>query len=345
MFIVSSNFFIILETSMCPSLSRPDCPPARRGFTLIELLVVIAIIAILIALLVPAVQKVREAAARTECTNNLKQIGLALQMSHDTFKQFPTGGWGWGWVGAPTLGSGPGQPGGWLYNSLPYIEQGNLINSTVGLASGGPFENAMLKVMATPVPVFNCPSRRNGGPYANPLGLTYNSSNDGVSTVPINSAGTPLARTDYAGNCGNSVDNDQIDYGPATVAAGQAPSYWTSGSSYNGVLYRCSQVKMVMILRGTSNTFLVGEKQMCSQNYLTGTDGGDNECIYVGMDNDINRTTYNPPLPDTAAAVDGLHFGSSHPGGLNMLYCDGHVDFISYSVDTNTWFLSGQIQD
>jgi prepilin-type N-terminal cleavage/methylation domain-containing protein len=138
----------------------------RSGFTLIELLVVIAIIAILIALLVPAVQKVREAAARTQCTNNLKQMGLGMHMCHDANKVFPSGGWGWSWIGVPSRGTDISQPGGWLYNILPYVEQGNLRNSPTGLATGGPFENAMLNIMATPLALFNCPSRRNGGPYA-----------------------------------------------------------------------------------------------------------------------------------------------------------------------------------
>ena len=139
----------------------------RPAFTLIELLVVIAIIAILIGLLLPAVQKVREAAARAQCSNNLKQLGLGLHHCHDAVGHFPSAGWGWMWVGDPDRGYGPRQPGGWTFSVLPFIEQDNFHRLGSGQAIPSPRHDTNFGKAQVPIRTFYCPTRRAPRAYPN----------------------------------------------------------------------------------------------------------------------------------------------------------------------------------
>jgi prepilin-type N-terminal cleavage/methylation domain-containing protein len=292
------------------------------GFTLVELLVVIAIIGILIALLLPAIQKAREAARRIECQNHLKQISLGCLTHESSMRFLPTGGWGWGWVGDPDQGFGKRQPGGWVFNILPHIEMRSLYNTGKGL-TGAQKVAALKSMVESPVSLFNCPTRRQALLYPWMLGA-QNAAQFGTP----NGAG----RSDYAINTGTG--DCQYGYGPGTLADGLSPTYaWPDLSSLNGVCYMRSTIAIKEITNGTSHTYLVGEKYVDPDNYATGLLADDNESLYAGYDDDNFRSSYYIPYRDRRGSSVGCDFGSAHPYTWNVAMCDGSVQGISYDVD------------
>ena len=310
----------------------------KNGFTLVELLVVIAIIGILIALLLPAVQAAREAARRLECSNHLKQIGLAWHNHHDAHGHFPTGGWGWGWIGDPDQGYGIEQPGGWPYNVVEYMELGEIRDLGAGL-SVTPKKLALKQLQGIAVAAFHCPSRRAAVPtkpkkHWSPINAYY-------------SYPDPVAKGDYAASTGDASVTD-LDKGPGSLDVGLKSYNWKSVDGHDdGVCYQRSLVKIDDISDGTSNTYMVGEKYLVPTSYdgqpEAGSsspeyDMGDNEVIWTGYNRDFHRSTYRLPLQDTNGYVDayGTMFGSSHAGGFNMCMCDGSVRSISYEISHPT---------
>ncbi len=306
-----------------------------RGFTLIELLVVIAIIGILIALLLPAVQKVREAANVTACRNNLKQISLAVLNHQTTYRRLPPDGWGWMWLGDPDRPDGPRQPGGWIYNTLPFLEQAQLHNLGAGITTEGARQAAAIEMVHTPLPLFYCPSRRPCQLYPDVSahgGQDYHTS---VFRVHL----TQGARTDYAACAGDGA-NDQVFPGPDNIAQGDDDAWWNANrptNEYTGVIFQRSAITLTDLINGASNTYLAGEKFLNPDHYDNGRDDADNENIYVGMDNDTSRSTIRPPWQDQrgldSGTIGSVVFGSAHFGGFNMAYCDGSVRWIAYAVD------------
>jgi prepilin-type N-terminal cleavage/methylation domain-containing protein len=292
-------------------------PRRRQGFTLIELLVVIAIIAILIALLVPAVQKVRAAANITSCRNNLKNIGLAFHMYHGDNKAFPSGGLGY-WQDTRVFnGTVPtnyfSQAWGWGYQILPYIEQNPLYSLPPGQ------DNIIAQ---TPIPVYFCPNVRS------------------VQTVSgYGGACNVRAMNDYAGNGGTSGTSGAFGSGNNTFDGPLVPSASQSGQAR----------KIGQITDGTSNTILVGEKYVGTNAQAGGfdcnndqgyTDGWDNDMIVFAQGDRNWGLTYPSAVPkryDNTSSSCGGWFGSSHYS-CQFVFCDGAVRGIQFDV-TPTQFL------
>ena len=306
---------------MSQSTLRTRC---RRGFTLIELLVVIAIIAILIALLLPAVQQAREAARRSQCKNNLKQIGLALHNYHDTFRVFPPGRTRAGqhpFAGVSSWNTGKVI---WSVHILPYIDQANIYNE-IDFSVPDPGQNAVNNTAkAHEIQVYRCPSDPG------------DRSVTGVSSQgPIN----------YA------------------ICVGDQPNGADYGSGRRTVMYCNSDVRMRDIVDGTSNTMCVAEILVGSEWY-DGGNGYDDTAMLTCADNSMypRRTTrgvswfvgenvvqycyttnFGPNGLDGIGACRDFQehanadAQSMHEGGAHILLCDGSVRFVSENVHLPTW--------
>lgn len=307
----------------------------RTGFTLIELLVVIAIIGVLVALLLPAVQAAREAARRLQCQNQLKQIALAMLLHEQAHKHFPTAGWGGAWVGDPDRGFAQNQPGGWVYNILPFIEQDALRK----LGSGQTDAQKMAtntQVISTPLSGFNCPSRRDAKPRKGGIQWAINAN---TSTVGV-------ARGDYAGNGGDPPSTD-TDGGPSSFAA--APGHtWSPTNVYTGILFPKSMITIAQVRDGTSHTYLVGEKYLNPDRYEDGGDVSDDWSMYAGAQGDVIRSTHVswPPSQDWPGLSSfSFSFGSAHSGTFQIAFCDGSVHGIAYDIDPTIYSRLGNRKD
>jgi prepilin-type N-terminal cleavage/methylation domain-containing protein/prepilin-type processing-associated H-X9-DG protein len=310
----------------------------RRGFTLVELLVVIAIIGILIALLLPAIQAAREAARRMTCQNNLHQMGLAAQNHLNSQKHFPSGGWGAWWCGDPDQGYSKNQPGGWIFNILPFMEH----KTVHDMAKGDPPAQKMItlaRMCETPLPEFNCPTRRKSIAYptSGPWGEGGAHANFGETNGQ--------ARADYDG-CGGSLgDVYNVGPGPGESAATFG---WVPPEYFNGVIFQRSTVAAKDIIDGQSQTFIFGEKYLAPDCYYNGTAPGDSGPMFQGYDWDIISLANgdaHPPMRDRPGYEDSWRFGSAHSTTFNMLFCDGSVHALKYDIEPATYSALGGRND
>ncbi|WP_437206896.1 DUF1559 domain-containing protein [Planctomicrobium sp. SH664] len=299
-------------------------PKRYCGFTLIELLVVIAIIAVLIALLLPAVQQAREAARRSQCKNNLKQMGLALHNYLDTFGVFPIGHCYRPSGSAASGNSGGGKGWSWATLLLPYLDGGNVYNSLnlsatmadtkEGSTTAGPvFPGSNNKAfVSTPMPWALCPSS------ATPL----TGANGGTGLPGRFDA---LATTNYKASAGSFQGSESgFQSHPST-------------ERYNGLFFRDSNISLRDVTDGSSNTIAIGENnwELSQIGRLYGavaqaggtTNGGSFWFLSNG------EWPLNPPAgltPATNWYDYGYH--SAHRGGAQFVFADGHVSFISENI-------------
>jgi len=339
-----------------------DAARRREGFTLVELLVVIAIIGVLIALLLPAVQAAREAARRSQCVNNLKQIGVASQNYHGVFNHFP-------------YGAVNHEGSLWSYYIMPYMEQSNLKNLlTVAAKDGkimkdatgndidgfnwahpGDYTRASIQnnpdyknliACETPVPVYQCPSAGFGGGQ-------YDRTIDGGWVIMSRQPSS------YIGSASGLIINQN----------GNEPELLNRHvkmKKLDGVLFGESDIGLKHILDGSSNTMLVGEAfhdyEDVAQRGGTAEHalGNRQDHWYFGSDDVDTGPSYDlsEALGSTAVPMNfqnqggsrlcigaalpdcqklQLSFGSPHPGGMNLVRCDGSVEFLADGIDPIPW--------
>ncbi|WP_437202175.1 DUF1559 domain-containing protein [Planctomicrobium sp. SH664] len=306
------------------------CDRQRRGFTLIELLVVIAIIAVLIAMLLPAVQQARESARRTQCKNNIKQIGLALHNYHDVHKVFPPGQ-------MQDYGFSVGRPAnqsyqfryryGWHVMLFPYLDQTALFNSFMNTHQNTALRPYEWPDRGTIIPGFSCPSD--------------------PAMPKVTSLG--------------SYSNYQLSQGSKSMRTGTTTSAGTNSMEGNGIASCISSIQIRDITDGTSNTAAAGEIKVVPMN-----DGDRRGHLYAGLRATWTVALRDPPnsgAPDVlqtgyashqddipvslVADTAFLHMNvrSHHTGGAQILLCDGSVRFVSNNIHLQTWNNLGNRED
>lgn len=326
---------------------RQKYRPLHHGFTLIELLVVIAIIAVLIALLLPAVQQAREAARRSQCKNNLKQLGLALHNYHDAHRVFPSGCVGSTVWSQPTTGGYPDYGKNvarvsWIPMIYPFIDQ------TAAYAQFAPYMSRSVSISTYPaydlqISTLKCPSDPNSGKQA---------------SLGDSGSFTRMTFSNYAGCMGSTSTNGSLTSTTSTT---------DNSAKLNGVFYAMSSIQMKDITDGSSNQLLVSEIRLVpDKSAITGTIDTSSDwhgIVWNSFGTTVWFSTLNPPNTRTSdrvrrcvtddpfvpcafhTSINVIHTRSAHVGGVQSVLGDGSVRFISENINGTLFQYLGSRSD
>ncbi len=320
----------------------------RRAFSLVEMVAVLGVLAFAVSLFAPLILDARDEMRLTQCADNLRRITLACNQHEQVLGFYPSSGWGWLWTGDPDRGFGESQPGGWAYDMVRFSEYSDEISQGAGLDDGLK-ALAMVAAHGVPVPIFNCPQRREPRAFPVPRNgmLARNLPECGANACSV-------TRLDYLVNSGS------MDAGGIVGPIGNRNTNELTGSlrESNGISSQASEVRLSQITDGVSKTLCVAEKYLNPDNYFDGSDGSDDNSAFSGIDRDNNgytasasRTEVPRPIPAYQPRRDrpGLGlisaFGSAHQSGFNAANCDGAVKFVSYNVDFLVFFRMGGRND
>ncbi len=275
----------------------------------------------------------------------------AFLQHHEQRRFYPTGGWGFNWIGDPDRGFGLGQPGGWVFNILPFIDQQNLWILGQGAAYGTAKYNATMQMNTSAVGLIICPSRRAAQAYPtntaihNCCSTQYDGNGDQMF---------PLLKikTCYVVNIGDTQVTIPLYPGPpqppTTYLAGDTSWPWPAQSTWTGICNMRSEWTAAHVSDGTSKTAMLGEKLIDPDYYFNGADGGDDWTALSGQQDDTSRgafcnyggsTPNNPPngcvvpMRDSAGYQNSNMYGSAHPVSCNFAVCDGSVRSLSFAVN------------
>jgi prepilin-type N-terminal cleavage/methylation domain-containing protein len=311
----------------------------RTGFTLVELLVVVAIIGVLVALLLPAMQSAREAARRSACANNLKQLATACKSHVTLLSHYPTGGWDSSTTGSPDLGSDWRQQGGWCYTLLPFMDQTNLYNNTVAAVRN-----------TIPVPMFACPTRRGSSIGPGGVVMTDYAGNRGTwASLPSSPTATSTDRDTTFGlpSGAGSLPLDATNVVAAANLLNTVQAMFATGSAATGgIIFVGSALPPARIRDGASNTYLFAEKYVPQAAYVSGTTGY-SVAAYAGDSPDTLRGGHRLPESDATVWADTRKgaFGGPHVGVFNAAFCDGSMRVMDLDIARQTHFLLSSRED